>query len=85
MRAIVSRNPLDESLGKIAERLFTYSFAWPSPPEEDDNEDWTERKKRILYSHRRELVALLDFFEWWLESLREKPHGYFYGFHVSGP
>mgnify|MGYP004649857277 CR=1 FL=1 len=85
VRAIVSRNPLDESLGKIAERLFTYSFAWSCPPCEDGKEDWTERKKNVLYSHRRELVALFDFFEWWLEGLREKPHCMFYGFHIIGP
>ncbi|MBP5641002.1 MAG: hypothetical protein J6X55_16095 [Victivallales bacterium] len=85
VRAIVSRNPLDESLGKIAERLFTYSFAWPCLPCEDGKEDWTERKKNVLYSHRRELVALFDFFEWWLEGLRERPHCMFYGFHIIGP
>ncbi len=80
MRAIVAKKSIDENLDKMSDLLLNYSFKWPSLPDEDAIMDRTERKKRILYSHCRELVALYDFFEWWLNGLHM-----FEGFYIIGP
>ena len=85
VRAIASKNPLDKALGKIGERLFSYSFSWPCSAGEEDNLNWEEQKKGILYSHRRELVALYDFFEWWVTKQSEVPYRMYYGFNIIGP
>ncbi len=85
VRAIVAKNPLDESLGKIGERLLTYSWIWPSPSGENSQQDWGKQEKSVLYSHRRELVALYDFFEWWLKGGLRDCHWMSEGFHIIGP
>ena len=77
-------NPSDTALGKIVVHLLNSSFA--SEPSLDADQIVTDDIRReTLFKHRFEIVALFDFFAWWLEGQRNAPGLYFDGFYVEGP
>ena len=83
LRPIIMKNPLDESLGKLTEWLLDSWFSWGQGNGSNDN--WQELKKRILISRRREVVALYDFFAWWLTAQWHIPNLEYDGFRIEGP
>lgn len=73
VRLKVLHNPLDSTLGKIAERLMYSKFAYAYGSGYEKNE--------CLFLRRYELAALFKFFMMWM---RPYPNGYI-DFWVSGP
>ena len=78
VRDIVRHNPSDSALGKLADRLMCSSFAYDRE-EFSVTDDYDEARKRSLFKHRRDLVALYDIFIRWLDYARGD------GFFVEGP
>jgi hypothetical protein len=83
LRPIIMKNPLDESLGAITEWLMRSCFAMHFSA--SVGEDWKEQTKAVLHSRRREIVALYDFFAWWLTAQRQIPDYGYDGFRIEGP
>ena len=78
VREIVRRNPTDLALGRLADRLMRSSFAWDHD-ESAVPEDYDEVKKKSLFKHRHDIVALYDIFIRWMDYASHD------GFFVVGP
>ena len=86
VRSQVLKDPTDPSLGKIRERLLRSSFAHTRPDgtRPDDipyGENSDKTRSELLFRNRHRIVALLDFFLWWLDN----PYISSHGFWVEGP
>ncbi len=85
IRLQIIKNPSDPSLGGIIKCLLNSSFAWkPLDDEPDLYPRPLEQKRKSLFRHRFEIVALYDFFGWWLYEQPFSPSNS-YGFYVIGP
>lgn len=83
LRPIILKNPQDARLGTIARWLIEDSrFAYY--PLENATDDKNENQKRSLFTHRKEVVALYDFFVWWLTEQWKSKYEY-NGFCLEGP
>ena len=78
VREVVRRNPSDPSLGKLANRLMNSSFACDCE-EFSRTEDYDNARKKSLFKHRNDIVALYDIFIRWLDYASDD------GFFVTGP
>lgn len=90
VRLQIIKDPCDPSLGKISQRLLKSDFAWEAPSGErvvwdEDKEKMENAKRETLSKNRFRIVALLDFFVWWLTEQRNAPNRGFNGFYVVGP
>lgn len=86
VRAQILKDPNDPSLGKIRERLLRSDFAHSNPdgtrPEDIPCGGYSDEVRgKLLCRNRHRIVALLDFFSWWLDV----PYITSHGFWVEGP
>ena len=85
VRLQIIRDPCDSTLGKILKRLLDSDFAWERPDGTKAVRFGDEEKREILSKNRFRVLALLDFFSWWLSEQRDDPDTCFDGFYVEGP
>ena len=78
VREIVRHNPSDPALGKLADRLMRSSFACDCE-EFSRTEDYDKARKKSLFKHRYDIVALYDIFIRWMDYASHD------GFFVTGP
>lgn len=90
VRLQIIKDPCDPALGKISQRLLNSDFAWESPSGErvawdKDKEKMEIAKREMLSKNRFRILALLDFFVWWLREQRDASDRCYDGFYVMGP
>ena len=78
VREAVRRDPCDPRLGKLVDYLMRSSFALDTNLLHEA-EDYDEAKKKSLFRHRYDIVALYDIFIRWMEYASAE------GFWVEGP
>ena len=85
VRLQIINDPCDPSLGKISQRLLNSHFAWEYPDDRKAVRFDEEERCEILSQNRFRVLALLDFFAWWLSEQRNSTSTFFDGFYVEGP
>lgn len=90
VRLAVLEDPCGEALGKIAERLMQSEFAREYPDSGKavrfyDAEKRKAEMRKNLSQNRYRIVALFDFFAWWLSEQLHNPNTSSNGFYVFGP
>ncbi len=68
IRGIIIKNPSDPSLGEIAKKLLDYPFGYNVENGEEIYTDSEEEQRKNLFKNRFKIVAILDFFSWWLKQ-----------------
>ena len=79
VRQQVINDPCDSSLGTIRKRLMRSDFAWKRPDGTTPFRSHEKVARKILSKNRFRVLALIDFFAWWLSEQRND------GFYVAGP
>ena len=68
IRGIIIKNPSDPSLGEIAKKLLDYPFGYNVENGKEIYTDSEEEQHKNLFKNRFKIVAILDFFSWWLKQ-----------------
>jgi hypothetical protein len=84
VRQEVIKDPTGQSLGVVGQRLLYTTFACRYPDGRITSR-YDEEKFDILRQNRSRIVAMLDFFAWWLRGRIDACRSSFHGFHVVGP
>lgn len=84
VRQEVINDPTGRSLGVVGQRLLHTTFACRYPDGRITSR-YDEEKFDILRQNRSRILAMLDFFAWWLRGRQDVCWSRFSGFHVVGP
>ena len=84
VRQEVIKDPTGQSLGEVGQRLLYTTFACRYPDGRITSR-YDEEKFEILRHNISRVVAMLDFFAWWLRGQIDVCWSSFHGFHVVGP
>ena len=84
VRQEVIKDPTGQSLGVVGQRLLYTTFACRYPDGRITSR-YDEEKFDMLRQNISRVVAMLDFFAWWLRGQIDVCWSSFHGFHVVGP